>query len=162
MTLTYEDYLKVKPGEYSEEALAFEKFFAETGYFDGAYADGIVDENTVKAINAYLLANRRVADGVLTEDDINGLVETVNSLKAYFYTPDTQYMVAKMYFSSASQAKRLVKELNTAAKKAAADKQEIEEKYYEMIKKQEKEEKEAQKAAEAAETAETAETSEAA
>ena len=162
MTLTYEDYLKVKPGEYSEEALVFEKFFAETGYFDGAYADGIVDENTVKAINAYLLANRRVADGVLTEDDINGLVETVNSLKAYFYTPDTQYMVAKMYFSSASQAKRLVKELNTAAKKAAADKQEIEEKYYEMIKKQEKEEKEAQKAAEAAETAETTETSEAA
>lgn len=64
-------------------------------------------------------------------------------------------MVAKMYFSSASQAKRLVKELNTAAKKAAADKQEIEEKYYEMIKKQEKEEKEAQKAAEAAETAES-------
>ena len=149
MTLTYEDYLAIVPGEHSEGALVLEKYLSLLGYLDGDYADGIFDENTTKAINGFLLLDRRVADGVLTEDDINELSETVNSLKAYFYTPDTQFMVAKMYFSSASQAKRLTKELYTAAKKAANEKKEIEEKYYEMIKQQEKEEKE--QAAEAAE-----------
>ncbi len=149
LELTYDAYLSIKPGEYSTAALAFEKYFAFLGNMDEAFADGVFDENTTRAINAYLLLNERVADGILTEADIKKLSNSVNKYRAYFYNMDTQYEVATFYFRSFSQAKRRVKELVNESKKAVAEKREIERIYVEQMRAEEKAEQEAQKQAEA-------------
>lgn len=120
LSVTYEEYAVLEQGVYSEKALAFEEFFSLFGCLDRDYVDGIIDENTVKAINAYLIANRRVPNGILEKEDIQRINDTVDKYKAYFYFEDTQLAVAKIYFSSFSQAKRLKKELET---KSAKDQQ---------------------------------------
>ncbi len=123
----YINYKEMSQGVESETVLGFEKRMYMLGYLRLEKVDGIYDESTTAAINAMRLYLDKEPTGLLDDKDVEHITLEINRLKNYFYTYDSQLEVAEISFSSASQARRLAKELENASKKVEEQKAAYEE-----------------------------------
>ena len=77
--------------------------------------DGKADENTLAAVKSYEVYIYGEPAGTLDEREVKLINSMSEKYKNHYYYYDSQMEVAKMSFSSRSQAKRKAKELNTEA-----------------------------------------------
>ena len=118
------NYKEITPDAYSDACLALEKRLELLGYLRENSADGIWDDNTALAV--YVLQTLYIGsgDGTLNDATVSLITDLVNQYKDYTYYEDSQFDVALIYHSSFSQAKRLIAEKKTLAKR---EKERIEE-----------------------------------
>ena len=114
------NYKQIVPGVYSEASLALEKRLALLGYLKEEKADGIWDESTRVALYVLQRDRRATGDGTLDDATVTLITDLVNGYKDYTYYEDSQLDVALLYHSSMSQAKRLIAEKLTLAKREKA------------------------------------------
>ncbi len=113
--------MEIKVGDESENILALEKRFEILGFLRSEYVDGKADEYTVAAIKAYEVYIYGEPQGLLDEREVRLINSMSEKYKNHYYYYDSQIEVAKMTFSSRSQAKRKAKELNTEAARVEKD-----------------------------------------
>ena len=111
------NYKEITPGVYNDACLALEKRLEMMGYLRPESVDGIWDDNTKTAI--YVLQRTYFAEGsgMLDDRTVTLITDLINSYKTYTYYEDSQLDVALLYHSSFSQAKRLIAEKQTLAKR---------------------------------------------
>lgn len=107
--------MEIKVGDESENILALEKRLNILGFLRESFVDGKADENTLAAVKSYEVYIYGEPAGTLDEREVKLINSMSEKYKNHYYYYDSQMEVAKMSFSSRSQAKRKAKELNTEA-----------------------------------------------
>lgn len=151
--------MEIKVGDESENILALEKRLSILGFLREEYVDGKADEYTVSAIKSYEVYIYGEPHGLLDEREVRLINSMSEKYRNKYFYYDSQMEVAKISFSSRSQAKRKAKELNTEAAKVQKEYEAYQKAEMDKIKQEEKEAEEAAKAEEAA-NAEEAENTE--
>lgn len=115
----HENYKTIAAGIYNDACLALEKRLVLLGYLEESRADGIWDDATSLAIR---ILQTQYTDnppypGYLDDMTVTRITSLINGYKEYTYYEDSQLDVALIYHSSLSQAKRLIAEKQTLAKR---------------------------------------------
>lgn len=142
----YENYKALGLGSTGEVVMGLERRLQMLGYLRAEFVDGKYDEYTQGAISTFQLYYGKRSTGVLDDSDVHNITVSINKLKNYYYTYDSQYEVADMSFRSTSQAKRRAKELERESAKVEADRKAYEDAIMAEIEAEIKAEKEQTKA----------------
>lgn len=111
------NYKEITPGVYNDACLALEKRLEMMGYLRPESVDGIWDDNTKTAVYVLQITYFAEGSGMLDDRTVTLITDLINSYKTYTYYEDSQLDVALLYHSSFSQAKRLIAEKQTLAKR---------------------------------------------
>lgn len=115
----HENYKTIAAGIYNDACLALEKRLVLLGYLEESRADGIWDDATSLAVRILQTqyADNSPYPGYLDDMTVTRITSLINGYKEYTYYEDSQLDVALIYHSSLSQAKRLIAEKQTLAKR---------------------------------------------
>lgn len=112
------NYKEIQYGVYSEPCLALEKRLSVLGFLKESVADGIWDGSTTLAV--YFLQKTFMNDNItggLNDRTVTLITDLIDGCKDDKYLEDSQLDCALIYHGSLDQAKRLIKEKITLAKK---------------------------------------------
>lgn len=114
------NYKEIAYGVYSEPCLALEQRLEVLGFLGHSVVDGIWDDYTTLAI--YFLQRTYFTSGYtggLNDKTVSLITDLINECKDDTYIEDSQLDCALLYHASLDQARRLIKEKETLAKKQA-------------------------------------------